>query len=104
MWRSWRFKKIADDKIGLLTDQDFDTEIDECTSDYPETTENRGNSFHLAVQVASNCHELATNERLVQCDHEEILEGREMLSLRCNDKILITIEMIAKVVKQGQKA
>ena len=84
----WRFKKTADDKICLLTDQDFDMEIDERASDYPENTENRVNSFHLAVQVASNCHDHATNERLVRCVHAETFEGHEMLSLRCKDKNL----------------
>ena len=88
MRRSWRLKKkIAHDKIGLLTDQDFDTEIDKSTSDYPETTENRRNSFHLTVLVASNCDELATNERLVLCAHAETLKGHGMVSLRCNNKI-----------------
>ena len=82
--KSWRLKKTADDKICLLTDQDFDMEIDERATDYPESTENRVNSFDLA----SNCDELAISERFVRHVHTETLEGHEMLPLRCNDNKL----------------
>ena len=88
MRRSWRFKKTADDKIGLLTDHDFDTEIDERATDYSGGTDNRVSSFDLSARVESNGKQLTSKQILIQHAPAESLEGYEMLPLSCNDNNL----------------
>ena len=85
--KSWRCKQTADDKIGLLKDQDVDTEIheDENNRNDQERTENGVNSYDFPRQVANNCEELGPNERSVKCTHAKTIDGHEMLHLRYND-------------------
>ena len=91
--KSWRFKKTADDKICLLKDQDFDSEIDHTgqnTRNDHETLEDGVTSYmyDLTENTRSNRGEIDNSERLAYCTLADPKERCEMVHLKRNDKNL----------------
>ena len=91
--KSWRFKKTADDKVCLLKDQDFDSEIGHIEQNIRnghETLDGGVTSYmyDLRENTTSNHGEVDNSERLVYCTHADSKEGCEMVHLKRNDKHL----------------